>query len=105
MNIEYTPAIEMLLFTVIAYGISYYLYFRIYKKDIAGVASADIKMSLMLLILVCAYYYGSGTQVNVFGRSVHWLPYYLVISGLVEIAYFLVYKRVTGLSWKEIGTR
>jgi len=69
MNILYTPAIDMIIFALVAYAIAYYLYIRIFKKDF----------------------------------SAHWLPYYLFISGLVEIALLLVYKRITGITWKQIG--
>ena len=103
MNILYTPAIDMIIFALVAYAIAYYLYIRIFKKDFSAVASADIKVSLILLSLVVAVYYDSGTQVNVFGAKVHWLPYYLFISGLIEIALLLVYKRITGITWKQIG--
>ncbi len=98
-----TPAIDILIFALIMYGIAYWVYIRLYKKDFAGVVSADFKVSLFLLILVIAYYANTGTQVHIMGFSMHWLPYYLILSGLVEIIYFVLYKKATGITWKQIG--
>jgi len=103
MEIFITPAIDMLIFAFSAYAIAYYVYIRLYKKDFAGVASVDLKLSLALIFLVSAYYYGSGVVVQIADVRVHWLAYYLVMSGLVEIVFFLLYKKATGITWKEIG--
>ena len=98
-----TPAIDMLIFALVVYGIGYWVYIRLYKKDFAGVVSADLKVSLVLLALVVANYAGTDTHVEIFSLSVHWLPYYLVLSGLIEIIYFVLYKKATGITWKQIG--
>jgi len=98
-----TPAIDMLIFAVIMYGIAFWVYVRLYKKDFAGVVSADLKVSLVLLSLVMAVYAGTGTIIKVLGFSLHWLPYYLILSGIIEVVYFVFYKKITGLSWKQIG--
>ena len=98
-----TPAIDMLIFALVMYGVAFWVYIRLYKKDFAGVVSADLKVSLVLLSLVVAVYAGTRTQVHIAGFSFHWFPYYLVLSGLVEVIYFILYKKVTGLSWRQIG--
>lgn len=98
-----TPAIDMLIFALVMYGIAYWVYIRLYKKDFAGVVSADLKVSLVLLALIVACYANTDTQVNIMGISMHWLPYYLILSGLVEIIYFVLYKKSTGITWKQIG--
>jgi len=103
MNIFFTPAIDILIFTLVSYAIAYYLYIRICGKDFAAVASADIKVSLSLLLIVSAYYYNSGASVNFFGKDIHWFLYYLFISGVIEILFFILYKKITKISWKEIA--
>lgn len=97
-----TPAIDMLIFALVAYAAAYIVYATIYKKDFVGVSSVDLKFSIILLLLVIAYYYESGVDVTVWGVTVHWLVYYLFISGVIEIAYFIIYKTAVGLRWKDI---
>lgn len=97
-----TPAIDILIFTSIAYGCAYLIYMTVYKKDFNAVMSVDVKFSIMLLLLVIAAYYGSGISVVAFGTEMHWLLYYLVVSGLIEVVLFILYKENIGVSWSDI---
>lgn len=97
-----TPAIDILVFTSLAYAFAYFGYTIIFKKDFAAVTQADLKFSIAMILLVVANYWGSGILVSVWGLKMHWLLYYFIISGLIEIIYFLLYKRKVGLTWKQI---
>lgn len=100
--IFFTPAIDMLLFAGIMYSLAYIVYSVVYKKDFETVTSVDLRFSVAMIFLIIAYYYDSGIRVTLGDFSMHWLIYYLVISGLIEIVLFLIYRRVVGLKWKDM---
>jgi amino acid transporter len=100
-----TPAIDMIIALLAIYAVLYYLYIRIYKKDLKGIYSVDIKVSLTLLLLVIALYYDSGMTMNLVGLEVGWLAFFILISFMIETLFFLLYRRVVGLSWKQVGKK
>ncbi len=101
-NIYITPAIDILLFVLVAYAIVYTIYIFVYKKDARALLSVDLKVSVVMLLLVSAYYYGTGIHISFVGLQVHWLLYYLILSGAIEFIFFFIYKHVVGVSWSEI---
>lgn len=98
-----TPSIDMIVALTAIYTILYYLYIRIYGKDIKGFYGVDVKVSLTLLALVIALYYNTGITMDFLGFEISWLGFFILISFMIETVYFLAYRRIVGLSWKQVG--
>ena len=97
------PALDIIaiavLFNLFAYGVYAFLYGREFSK----IASVDLRLSLVELLVIGINYYGSKTVVTVLGMSFEWWIWYILISIPIEILFFMSYKRYFNLSWEEIA--
>jgi|GEM_PF-3078216 len=97
------PALDIILISVLFNVFAYGAYAYLYGREFSKIASVDIRLSLVELLLVIVNYYGSKTLVTVLGVNFDWWVWYILISIPIEILFFMSYKRYFNLSWDEIA--
>lgn len=97
------PALDIILISVLFNVFAYGAYVYLYKREFSKIASVDIRLSLVELLLVVINYYGSQTVVTVLGISFQWWVWYIIISIPIEILFFMSYKRYFNLTWDDIA--
>ena len=97
-----SPAIDMIIFLSVFYGLLYVLYARIFGKDIVGIYKVDIKITALLFVLAYLVYNGSGITENLFGYEIGWFWVFIVLSTAIESLFFFVYKLIFNINLKAI---
>ena len=99
----FSPLIDIVLISLVFNVFAYLMYARLYGREFSKIASVDIRLSLVELLLVVANYATTGTVVQVLGYQLEWWLWYIIISIPIEILFFFAYKRYFNLSWDEIA--
>ena len=97
------PALDIILISVLFNVFAYAAYAKLYGKQMGKIASVDLRLSLVELLLIMINYYGSSTVISVLGYSIDWWLWYIIISIPIEILFFMSYKRYFSLTWEEIA--
>lgn len=101
--IIFSPLIDIALVSIAFNLFAYTVYAYVYGKDFKQIASVDLRLSIVEILLVVANYATSGTVITVLGILLPWWLWYIIASVPAEVAFFLAYKRYFKLSWNDIA--
>lgn len=97
----YGPEIDILLFVLVFDLLAYFTYAYVYKRDLKSMATQDIKVSLISLIIISLNYYGTGVDAYLLGDYLNWFWYYLILDTFVSICMMYFYMRYYNLKMKD----
>ncbi len=98
-----SPALDIILISVLFNLLAYGAYAYLFKKEFSKIASIDIRLSLVTILVIMINYYGSGTIITFLGMNFDWWVWYIIISIPIEILFFMSYKTYFGLTWDDIA--
>ena len=97
------PLIDILLFSLAFNVCSYAAYAYIYKQEFAKIASVDIKLSLVEILLVVLNYGWRGVTISLpFFGDTWWWVWYMIVSIPMGFLFLFIYKYLFGLGWSEM---
>lgn len=97
------PAIDIVLISLVFNTLAYAAYIKLYGREFNKVASVDLRLSLVEILIIIANYAHSGAVIALGSVELSWIWWYILVSIPIELAFFFGYKRYTGLSFEEMS--
>lgn len=99
----FNPAIDIVLISLVFNAMAYIAYAKLYGKEFNKIASVDLRLSLVEILIIIANYVNSGITITWASFELSWIWWYIMISIPIELAFFFLYKWYFNLSWEEMA--
>ena len=99
----FTPAIDIVLISLLFNCVAYAAYSKFYGREFNKIASVDLRLSLVEILIIIANYAHSGVTVALGSIELSWIWWYILISIPIELCFFFLYKWYFRLSWEEMA--